>query len=117
MPVGEKRASKVRGRTAPGTPPQPVHKPVLRVLPRKGPGSRFRAEVVVGPSESVDVTGAITAPLAHALWQLRGGVDVANWVDAERMLEGLLARSADAGPGLGLLTDVKIPRKRAGSAH
>jgi hypothetical protein len=108
MPAGSKGSR----RSAPGTPPPATKTPELRVLPGLG-GSSFRAVMSLGRMEEIDVTGALTAPLAHALWQLRGGEDIANWVDAERLLDELLSR-ATGTPIAGV--DVKVPARRVVSA-
>ena len=112
MASGARSSGKVRNQVAPGTPPPTARKAELRVVKApggdKGPG--FRAVVSLGPTEVIDVTGALTGPLAHALWQLRGGVDISNWVDAERLLDDVLGRAAGREPTSPL--DVVIPKKR-----
>jgi hypothetical protein len=103
--------------SAPGTPPVVAKKPRLRVMV-KGPeerGTKFRVVVANGGADEVDITGSMTAPLAHALWQVRGGAEIENWVDAEGLLDQLLAplalgviepKAAPAPP------EVVIPGKR-----
>jgi hypothetical protein len=107
---------KVKGRrtSAPGSPPPTVRIPSLRVYEREAgsEGVSYRVVVALGGSEEIDVTGALTAPLAHALWQLRSGADIGNWVDAERLLDGLLRSFENvAAPS------VVIPRKREKAAR
>ncbi len=87
--AAEVRSSKVKSSTAPGTPPPTVRVPAIRC--ERGPGGKARVWVSAGGPESVEVTGALTGAIAHALWQLRGGADIGNWVDAERLFPSLLA--------------------------
>lgn len=54
------------------------------------------------PGIEVDITRALTAALAHQLWQHAGGNEVLNWLEAERlvgMLEAGPRKSARAAPG------------------
>ena len=65
-------------------------------------GSPFR--VMVSPSgnygEHVDVTHRVVSGIAHALWEVRGGDAVANWLDAEAVLAQLVGSHAtDAQSG------------------
>jgi hypothetical protein len=98
---------------APGTPAGVGQKPMLRVAPRPAgeKGTRFRVLVANVAGDEIEVTGAMTAQLAHALWQLRGGLDISNWADAEALLDQVLAPVAPevspAGKG-----EVVIPGKR-----
>lgn len=88
-------AKSERKSIAPGTPPNPPRRAMVRLVPAAGlKGPR----VFVGAGEEVEVTGALTAAMAHALWQVRGGADIANWVDAEGLLTDLLARAEAARP-------------------
>jgi hypothetical protein len=96
---------------APGTPPAIQRAPDLRVVRATGQARKFRVVLAVG-REEVDVTGALTASLAHALWQMRGGEDIANWVSAEVLIDGLLVRAED--PALPSAVEVVVPRKPSG---
>ena len=105
----EKGSKKQVNRVAPGTPPPAARTPEVCILPRVGEtGPKFRALIKLGPADEIDITGALTAPLAHALWQLRGGPEIGNWVEAERLLDELLGSRVD--PAFSL--DVVIPGKR-----
>jgi hypothetical protein len=117
MAAGAKGAGKSRVQVAPGTPPPSARIPVLRVLARKpgDAGPRFRAVVTLGHADELDVTGAMTAPLAHALWQLRGGPDIGNWVDAEALLDNLLAQIGEGDAAASL--SVVVPKKRPATAR
>jgi len=99
---------------APGTPPVQQRKASIRVVARlpgeQGPRSRVIVSAAKG--EEHDVTGAITASLAHALWQLRGGQDVGNWVDGENLLDELLSSSAVVSPVEAPAPQVVVPGKR-----
>ncbi len=44
--------------------------------------------------DDVDLTRSFTSAIAHALWMARAGDDDQNWIDAERLLERLLAPQA-----------------------
>lgn len=39
-----------------------------------------------GPAEGIDVTRGVVGVIAAELWRLRGGNDVLNWIEAERLL-------------------------------
>ncbi len=39
-----------------------------------------------GPAEGIDVTQGVVGVIASELWRLRGGNDVLNWIEAERLL-------------------------------
>lgn len=120
MAAGAKGASsgsgRSRGNTAPGTPPPSARTAQLRIVgrPAAANGIGLRAIVTLGSSEEIEVTGALKGPLAHALWQLRGGEDIANWVDAERLLESLLAKAVDTPEPT---PRVVIPKKRTAAAR
>jgi hypothetical protein len=58
------------------------------------PGPAARVFVTGIGSRDIDLTANITGAIAHALWQTRGGDSVANWVEAERILEQLAGISA-----------------------
>lgn len=103
---------------APGTPPVQQRKASIRVVARLPgqQGPRSRVIVSAGKGEDHDVTGAITASLAHALWQLRGGQDVGNWVDGEVLLDQLL--NASPVPTVSVeapAAQVVVPGKRPGA--
>lgn len=72
-----------------------------------------RVVVCLG-AEEVEVTQGLTAALAHALWQLRGGEDVANWVGAESLLAGLLSGERRAPSGG--RAEVIVPKRTAAVA-
>jgi|SRR5262245_22254451 len=75
-----------------------------RVAPlRVGPATVLRRVVrarrprlvVRGPTgRPVDVTREMVAAVAFALWQHTGGNDVVNWLEAERIIEGVVAKAA-----------------------
>jgi hypothetical protein len=98
---------------ASGTPPVQQRKATIRVVARlpgeKGP--RSRVIVSIGAGEELDVTGALTASLAHALWQLQGGVDIGNWVDGEALLDQLLI-VPPSPPVEAPVSQVVVPGKR-----
>ena len=86
--AGRKRTSEEasRGDTQPGD------RPALRVEPAaegSGPCVRIVLEKLAEGHPGCDVTRALTAVLAHAIWTERAGDDAQNWIDAERLLEGL----------------------------
>lgn len=43
------------------------------------------------PHLHIDVTNALTAAIAQELARAQGGNDVLNWLEAERLLRGLIA--------------------------
>src|SRR5262245_54199637 len=55
---------------------------------------------MLGPRQGLDVTEAVTRAIAQELWNMHGGNDVMNWLEAERLLNEFLgswARSAPPG--------------------
>lgn len=107
MPAEPTQPTKRRRRSAPGTPPPVVRAPSLGVRS----GSEGVPRLIAGlGNDSVDVTHPLTAAVAHAMWQLRGGEDIANWVDAERLVDRFL-RAYE--PTEGRVPEVVIPARRA----
>lgn len=104
---GKSAVSKSQPPVAPGTPPQRTFTPAIRVQ-----GSPARAVISTSPVETIDATHAITGALAHCLWQLRGGQDIANWVDAENLTKQLLSSLGTSPPAS--IPEVVV-RKRAKS--
>lgn len=55
-------------------------------------GQRPQARIILGDEGTpgvIDVTAGVTAAIAHALWQARGGDDITNWADAEAVIDQL----------------------------
>ncbi len=48
-----------------------------------------------GPPEGLDVTQGVIGIIASELWRLRGGNDVLNWIEAERLLIHALLAGLD----------------------
>lgn len=48
-----------------------------------------------GPAEGIDVTQGVVGVIASELWRLRGGNDVLNWIEAERLLIHALLAGLD----------------------
>ena len=75
--------------------------------------------IVIRPSASpereLDVTPAIIAAVAHALWAQGGGNDVLNWLEAERHVARLIpgATLPRAGRHAGLAEPKRGGRGRA----
>lgn len=46
------------------------------------------------PDVAIDITDALIAVIAHALYERCGGNDVLNWIEAEGMLETILKEGA-----------------------
>lgn len=85
---------------------------------KPGPGARV---VVTGiGSRDMDLTANLTGAIAHALWQTRGGDSLANWVEAERILEqlagvgapGASSRATEERQGRHVTPQVTIPSRR-----
>jgi len=88
------------------------------VVSKKDAAGVVRSSVIVCfGADEVDVTGALTGPLAHALWQIRMGEDIANWVDAERLLEQLVSRDAVSPQAERNVPEVVLPKKRSRAAR
>ncbi len=107
--------SETKRSVAPGTPPPVQRRASIRVIARKPgeKGTRCRVVVSAGAADEQDVTGVLTASLAHALWQLRGGMDLGNWVDGEMLLDQLLSPNQAQEPTPAApMTDVIVPSKR-----
>jgi hypothetical protein len=49
-------------------------------------------------TEQIDVTQPITAAIAHALWQARGGDEMTNWADAEGVVDQLFGANSPGAP-------------------
>ena len=47
----------------------------------------------MAPERELDLTAALTAAVAHALWQHGGGNEVLNWLEAERFIARLAAEA------------------------
>src|SRR5687767_9892446 len=72
--------------------------PEVRVELRKdeGPGPTVRVVLCNGRPghDDIDLTRSFTSAIAHCLWMARAGDDAQNWIEAERLLERLLADKA-----------------------
>jgi hypothetical protein len=72
--------------------------PEVRVELRKdeGPGPSIRVVLCNGRPghDDIDLTRSFTSAIAHCLWMARAGDDAQNWIEAERLLERLLADKA-----------------------
>ena len=56
-------------------------------LPREEPVKPcIVLQPMLGPHDGLDVTEAVTRAVAQELWNLHGGNDVMNWLEAERLL-------------------------------
>lgn len=109
MAVEPMQQSSRRRGSAPGTPPRVVRIPTLAVVNQGEGGARLVAGVEGGGAgDSVDLTRAMTGVVAHALWQMRGGEEIANWVDAERLVGEFLG-------GRERKAEVVVRRRRAGA--
>lgn len=104
-------------KSAPGMTPVVARIPEVRVVTRGDgeKGTRLKVIVSNGSGDSLEVTGGITGAIAHALWQLRGGDDIANWVDAEALTDELLSSKVEQRRGATAPVNVVVP-KRKGSA-
>lgn len=115
MPVHRRRALPRNRDAARGitvrmiqTAPTPSRRarPSIR-FPRRGEASRspnaaraaLPGQIVIhpeeGPAEGIDVTQGVVGVIASELWRLRGGNDVLNWIEAERLLIHALLAGLD----------------------
>ena len=63
----------------------------------------------------IDITSNLVAAVAHALWEARGGDPIANWVDAESVVAGLISPAATlAQPSIRASAPIPEPKPRAG---
>ena len=61
--------------------------------PREQPAKpRIVLRPMLGPHDGLDVTEAVTRAVAQELWNLHGGNDVMNWIEAERLLAEFIER-------------------------
>ncbi|MFN0131140.1 MAG: hypothetical protein ACKVW3_01190 [Phycisphaerales bacterium] len=81
-------------------PALPAAHPSIRLEPappaEAGGTPRTKALLSLGTTwkSPIDITGDLIGALAHVLWRSRGGHDVENWVDAERLLHSLMPGTA-----------------------
>jgi hypothetical protein len=104
--------------------------PEVRVAARESEATGPAARIYLRTESrgEVDLTPCLTAAIAHCLWEARGGADVDNWVEAERVLcaiagvkpppaAGGKRESGAAGPlpePSGPMPVVTTPRRAAG---
>lgn len=53
---------------------------------------RLMVRPIADPGKTIDVSEALTKAVAHRLWEHHGGNDALNWLEAERLVQELLAR-------------------------
>ncbi|MBL9030682.1 MAG: hypothetical protein JNM80_03125 [Phycisphaerae bacterium] len=104
-------------RTVPAVPATP---PAIRLEPAPpavpGGTPRARALLSLGPAwkAPIDVTADLVGALAHSLWRARGGLDVDNWVEAERLLRSLVPSGLiEAKPAEPAANSVATPSPQA----
>jgi hypothetical protein len=51
------------------------------------------------PDLALDVTAPVTRAVAEVLWRCHGGNHVLNWLEAEMVVQDLLAAAGDLDPG------------------
>jgi hypothetical protein len=71
---------------------------ITSVVAEDAPKPRIVLRPMLGPHDGLDVTQAVTRAIAQELWNLHGGNDVMNWIEAERLLvEFMNARQTSGG--------------------
>jgi hypothetical protein len=90
--MSRRSGSVARARSASSGLSEPRRELSIRVQPRQGDSAGPAARVFLTGTgrDDVELTGCLTAAMAHCLWQARGGDDVDNWCQAERLLADLL---------------------------
>ena len=77
------------------------HQPQARDWMSNESSAAVKPQFVVHPlfgtaADGIDLTQRIIGLIASELWKLRGGNDLLNWLEAERLFEEAMSRKIDA---------------------
>ncbi|MBL9030548.1 MAG: hypothetical protein JNM80_02425 [Phycisphaerae bacterium] len=73
----------------------------------------MRVSIKASTGRELDLTHALVSAVAHELWKHAGGNEVVNWLEAERIVAGLIAQRPPESQALDRPADARAKRGRA----
>lgn len=73
----------------------------------------MRVSIKASTGRELDLTHALVSAVAHELWKHVGGNEVVNWLEAERIVAGLIAQRPLESQSLDRPAEARAKRGRA----